>query len=51
MSKWYEPKPEDIDITEDGKELHAWIDSDDFGNIYVSLKVSELKRLIKKYGK
>ena len=47
MSYWYEPKLEDIDITEDGKELHAYLDSDDSGNRYVSLKVEDIKKLLK----
>jgi hypothetical protein len=47
MSYWYEPKKEDMDITEDGKEVHIVIDSDDSGNIYVSLKVKDLKDLLK----
>lgn len=45
MSKWYEPKLKDITIEED--ELHAWIDSDDSGNIYVSFKIEDIKNLIK----
>lgn len=47
MSYWYEPKKKDIDITEDGKEIHIYLGSDDSGNIYVSLKVEEICEILK----
>lgn len=46
MSTWYEPKLEDMDITEDGKELHINYNSDYSGAIYVSLKVKDIKTLL-----
>jgi len=51
MSMWYEPKLEDIDITEDGEELHVYLYSDYSGAIYASFKVKELEDLIKAFGK
>ena len=48
MSYWYQPKKEDLDITEDGDELHIWLDSDNGGNIYAVLKVKDIKKLLKK---
>lgn len=47
MSYWYEPKIEDIDITEDKEELHVYLDSDDSGNRYVCLKIKDVKKLLK----
>lgn len=47
MSYWYEVKKEDIDITEDGQEIHIYLGSDESGNIYVSLKSKDIKELLK----
>lgn len=47
MSMWYEPKGEDISYSDDGKELHAYLFSDDFGAVYVSFDVKDLKDWIK----
>jgi len=46
MSKWYDVKKEDIDITEDGKEMHFWLESDDDGNVLCSAKIKDIKDLI-----
>lgn len=46
MSYWYEPTKEDIDLTEDGEELHVHIGNDDAGAIYVSLKVEDIKQIL-----
>ncbi len=43
MSEWITPKKEDIDLSYDGKELHIWFESDDFGNRYVSLEGETLE--------
>lgn len=47
MSYWYEPEIEDIDITEEGDEIHVYLDNDDSGGRYVSLKVKDIKKLLK----
>lgn len=49
MSYWHEPKPKDWDVSDDGKDMHIYLESDDSGNIYVSLKIAELKEFLKKY--
>ena len=49
MSTWYEPKKEEMDITEDGKELHVCFDSDYSGAIWISLKVADVKKLFKEF--
>jgi len=47
MSKWYEVKKEDIDITEDGKEMHFWLESDESGNVYCLAKIEDIISLMK----
>jgi hypothetical protein len=42
MSRWYEPNKEDIDFADDEKEMHVYLDSDESGAIYVSLKVDDV---------
>ena len=49
MSTWYEPKKEDLSISEDGKELHIYIDSDYNGSIRVSVNVEDIREIINKY--
>lgn len=51
MSLWYEPKKEDIDFSDDGKDMHIWLCSDDCGNVYASVDVCLLKELIKENDK
>jgi hypothetical protein len=46
MSKWYEPKIEDISLSSDGKELHALIDDDNQGNIWVSINIEDILKII-----
>lgn len=46
MSKWYEPKLKEWKVSDDGKEIQIWIDSDDFGNIYVSLPAEDIKQFL-----
>ena len=47
MSTWYEPKEKDFDLSIDKKDFTAWIDSDDFGNIYVSFSIEEIIKFLK----
>lgn len=47
MSKWFEPEKEEISLSYDGEEIHALIDSDSEGNIWVSLKVKDIIELLK----
>lgn len=42
MSEWILPKKEDVNIDEHG-HLHIWIESDDFGNRYISLEGETLE--------
>ncbi len=46
MSYWYEPKLKDLDITEEGDELHAYLENDESGAVYVSLKVKDIIKLL-----
>lgn len=48
MSRWFDVKKEDIDITEDGEEIHFWLESDESGNVYCSAKVKDVKDLLSK---
>lgn len=47
MSEWITPKIEDIDITEDGKEVHILFESNSFGSRYISIE-GETLELLKK---
>lgn len=50
MSQWITPTEEDIELTEDGKELHIFIESDNSGNRYISIEydvLTHLKRILK----
>ena len=42
MSQWYEPQKEDMNLSDDGKELQVCFDSDYQGNIWISLKVEDI---------
>lgn len=46
MSFWYEPKLEDIDLSDDFEEIHIYIAQDKFGSIYVSVKVKDIKEIL-----
>lgn len=46
MSYWYEPKKKDIDITEEGDEIHIYLGSDESGNIYASVKTEDIRELL-----
>lgn len=50
MSEWITPTTEDIDLTEDGKEVHIYIESDQNGNRYISIEgkvLDFLKKILK----
>lgn len=46
MSKWYEPKKEDMEVNKDDNTLTIYVDSDEFGAIYVAPKIEDLKELL-----
>lgn len=46
MSKWYEPKKDDISFSEDKTELHVYLESDYDGAVYVSIKVDDIKHAL-----
>jgi hypothetical protein len=50
MSNWIEPKKEDIDLSDDKKEIHIYLFNDDFGANYVSIKVKDIIDLLLKNG-
>jgi len=48
MSIWHDvEKQEDVDMSEDGKELHIMYDYDDSGNKYVSVPIELVLEAIK----
>lgn len=47
MSEWITPRAEDIDLDTEKKDIHIWLESDDFGNRYVSIEGAALKHLKK----
>ena len=47
MSKWYDVKKEDISFSEKGDEIHFYLYSDDFGAVYCSAIVSDVKEKLK----
>lgn len=51
MSEWITPKVEDIDITEDGKEVHILFESNSFGSRYISIEGETLELLKKMLSK
>lgn len=46
MSTWFEPTIEDMAISKDGKELDVVFDSDYNGNLWISLKIEDIKKLL-----
>lgn len=46
MSYWYEPKIKDLDISEDGKDLHVYLTNDDSGAVYASIRIEDIKAKI-----
>jgi len=50
MSEWILPKAEDINLSKEENAIHIWIESDDFGNRYISIEgetLEFLKKLVK----
>lgn len=43
MSFWYEPTKENMSIEDD--ELHVLLGHDDSGNIWVSMKIADIKEI------
>lgn len=51
MSLWYEKEKEDISFSDDGKEMHIFLESDYSGAIYVSIKVSDVEESLEELRK
>jgi len=47
MSNWIEIKKEDIELSEDKKEIEIMLPDDEFGNNYATVKVEDIKEIIK----
>ncbi len=47
MSYWHEPKLDDLSLSSDGTELHAYIGDDESGAIYASIKIEDIKKVLK----
>jgi len=47
MSFWYDKEKSDISFSKDGEEMHIYLDSDYSGAIYASVKVKDVKELLK----
>lgn len=41
MSRWYQPKKDDIE--KDGPDLNVYLDTDESGNIYAEIKIADIK--------
>lgn len=48
MSLRYEPKLEDIDISEDKKSLQIIVGDNYNGNIWVEIKIEDIKKVLEK---
>jgi hypothetical protein len=46
MSRWFDVKKEDISLSDDGKEIHFWLESDDDGNVYCSAQIKDVLILL-----
>ncbi len=51
MSFWYEPKKEDLSLSEKGDEVDIYLGQDDFGAIYASVKVRHIREILKQLDK
>ena len=51
MSQWKGIKPEDIELSDDKKEIEIYIGSDDFGSNYVTILVEDIKKLLNNINK
>ena len=50
MSVWYEIKDiEDIDMSRDGKEMEINFDSNEWGNVYVTIPIKLILEIIEKH--
>lgn len=49
MSTWYEPKLEDLDVSNDSDELDVFLYQDYSGAVYCSLKIPDIKTMLEKY--
>ncbi len=45
MSTWHERTKKDISISDDGTEVYIYVDSDDFGAIWVSLPLEDVRSI------
>lgn len=50
MSSWIEIKKEDIELSDDGQEIEIMLEGDEFGNNYITLKVEDVKEILKTHG-
>ena len=48
MSEWYTPDNDDITIDHKSREVDIFVHSNDYGNVYVSLKFDQVKDILKK---
>lgn len=44
MSQWYEASKKDMEI--DGDEITIYVGSDEFGSIYVTVKIKDIRDLL-----
>ena len=51
MSKWHDMLKGDITFSDDGEEMHIYIESDYNGAIYVSVKTKDVKERLKELKK
>lgn len=47
MSEWHEAKEEDVEL--DGEEVNIYINNNDFGSVYVTVKIDIIKKILKQY--
>ena len=46
MSFWYDLEKDDIDLSEDNKEIHLFLYQDNLGCVYASIKVQDVIDLL-----
>lgn len=47
MSEWFKIKEQDdVEISEDGKTLEIWFNSNNFGNQYVEVPIEFVKNIL-----
>lgn len=47
MSEWFDMKKEDISMSNEKDELYIWLEQDNNGNRYVSVKMEDLLAFLK----